>query len=82
MGPNPNRVAHTVRLYRQNLWVNLGDWLKRPLDAITCKDVEDRFDHIAAKHGWADANQTLSMLRSIYRKPGVDHANLRNPVEL
>ena len=28
------------------------------------------------------ANQTLSMLRSFYRRPCVDHGNLRNPVEL
>ena len=82
MAANPNRVANTVRLYRQNLRVNLGDWLKRPLDTITRQDVEDRFNHITAKHGWAGANQTLSMLRSIYRRPCVDHENLRNPVEL
>lgn len=35
MKANPNRTANTVRLYRQNLRVNLGGWLKRPLDAIT-----------------------------------------------
>ena len=31
MAANPNRAASTVRLYRQNLRVNLADWLKRPL---------------------------------------------------
>ena len=82
MVANPNRGASTVRLYRQNLRVNLGDWLKRPLDTITRQDVEDRFNLITAKHGWAGGNQTLSMLRSIYRRPCVDHDNLRNPVEL
>ena len=82
MKANPNRAANTVRLYRQNLRVNLGDWLKRPLDSIIRQDVEDRFNLINARHGWAGANQTLSMLRSIYRRPCADHENLRNPVEL
>ena len=82
MAANPNRAVNTVRLYRRNLRVNLGDWLKRPLTAISRQDVEDRFNFITRKHGWAGANQTLSMLRSIYRRPCVDHENLRNPVEL
>ena len=82
MAANPNRAANTVRLYQQNLRVNLSDWLKRPLDRITRQDVEDRFNLITAKHGWAGANQTMSMLRSIYRRPCVDHESLRNPVEL
>ena len=82
MAAKPNRAANTVRLYRQNLRVNLSDWLKRPLDRITRQDVEERFNLITAKHGWAGANQTMSMLRSIYRRPCVDHESLRNPVEL
>ena len=82
MRANPNRAVNTVRLYRQNLRVNLGDWLKRPLDGISRQDVEDRFNFITRKHGGAGANQTLSMLRSIYRRPCVDHEGLRNPVEL
>ena len=82
MAANPNRAANTVRLYRQNLRVNLGDWLKRPLDSITRQDVEDRFNRITSRHGWAGANQTLSMLRSIYRRPCVDNEGLRSPVEL
>ena len=82
MKAKPNRAANTVRLYHQNLRVNLGDWLKRPLDGISRQDVEDRFNHITGKHGWSAANQTLSMLRSIYRRPCVDHEGLRNPVEL
>ncbi|MXY40614.1 MAG: DUF4102 domain-containing protein [Rhodospirillaceae bacterium] len=81
MKANPNRAANTVRLYRQNLRVNLGDWAKRPLDAISRQDVEDRFNRITGKHGWSAANQTMSMLRSIYRRPCVDHDGLRNPVE-
>ena len=82
LAANPNRAARTVRLYRQNLRVNLGDWLARPLDAISRQDVEDRFNRITAKHGWAAANQTISMLRSVYRRPCVDREGLRNPVEL
>ena len=82
MAANPNRAANTVRLYRQNLRVNLSDWLKRSLDTITRQDVEGRFNFITGKHGWSAANQTLSMLRSIYRRPCVDHESLRNPVEL
>ena len=65
MAANPNRAVNTIRLYRQNLRVNLADWRKRPLDSITRKDVEDRFNLITGKHGWSAANQTLSMLRSI-----------------
>ncbi len=82
MKANPNRAANTVRLYRQNLRVNLGDWVKRPLDAITRQDVEDRFNLITGRHGCAGPNQTMAMLRSIYRRPCVDHEGLRNPVEL
>ena len=81
MKANPNRAANTVRLYQQNLRVNLGDWVKRPLDGISRQDVEDRFNLITGKHGWSAANQTMSMLRSIYRRPCVDHESLRNPVE-
>ena len=79
---NPNRTQRTVYLYRQNLRVNLPDWVNRPLSAISRRDVEARFHRITDKHGWAGANQTMSMLRSIYRRPCVDHEGLRNPVEL
>ena len=79
---NPNRAERTVNLYRQNLRVNLSDWINRPLSAISRRDVERRFHRITEKHGWAGANQTLSMLRSIYRRPCVDHDGLKNPVEL
>ncbi len=82
MAANPSRAVNTVRLYEQNLRVNLSDWLKRPLDAITRQDVEDRFNLITARNGWSAANQTLSMLRSIYRRPCVDFEGLRNPVDL
>ncbi len=82
MAANPDRAVNTVKLYEQNLRVNLSDWLKRPLDAITRQNAEDRFNLITGKHGWSAANQTLSMLRSIYRRPCVDFEGLRNPVDL
>ena len=82
LAANPNRAPNTVNLYRQNLRVNLSDWVNRPLNAITRREVEAGFHRITDKHGWATANQTLSMLRSIYRRPCVDHDGLRNPVEL
>jgi len=79
---NPHRTERTNNLYRQNLRVNLSDWINRPLNRISRKDVEQRFHRITDKHGWAGANQTMSMLRSVYRRPCVDHEGLRNPVEL
>ena len=79
---NPNRAARTVKLYRQVLRGKLGDWTRRPLDAITRQDVEDRFNRITDRHGWATGNQAMSMLRSVYRRPCVDHEGLRNPVDL
>ncbi|MXY33766.1 MAG: tyrosine-type recombinase/integrase, partial [Boseongicola sp. SB0664_bin_43] len=79
---NPNRADNTVRLYRQILRGKLGDWVRRPLDAITRQDVEDRFNQITERHGWATGNQAMSMLRSVYRRPCVDHEGLRNPVDL
>ena len=82
MAVNPNRSERTNILYRQNLRVNLSDWVNRPLNTITRRDVEARFHRITERHGWAGANQVLSMLRSIYRRPCVDHEGLRNPVEL
>ena len=82
MAANPNSKARTVERYRQNVRVNIPDWRSRPLDAITRRDIEGRFNHITMNHGWATANQTISLLRSIYRRSCVDHEGLRNPVEL
>ena len=82
MKVNPNRSANTNKVYRQNLRVNLSDWVNRPLNAISRRDVEARFHRITEKHGWAGANQTMKMLRSLYRRPCVDHDGLRNPVDL
>ena len=79
---NPKRKDKTVKAYRQILRGKLGDWVRRPLDAITRQDVEDRFNRITERHGWASGNQAMSMLRSVYRRPCVDHEGLRNPVDL
>ena len=82
MAANPNRKARTVERYHQNMRINLHGWHNRPLDAITRRDIEGRFNLITEEHGWAGANQTISLLRSIYRRSCVDHEGLLNPVEL
>ena len=81
LAANPDRAPRTVFLYRQVVRLCLDDWLARPLDAIARRDVEDRFNRITANHGWAAANQAISLLRSIYRRPCVDRQGLRNPVD-
>ncbi len=82
MDANPRRKPRTVLIYRQNLRVCFGDWLNRSLDAIDRRDVEAHFHRVTERHGWATANQAVSMLRSIYRRSSIDHEGLRNPVEL
>ena len=82
LAANPRRALVTVKIYRQNFRVNLLDWAKRPLNAVSRKDVEARFNRITDRRGWSTANQTMSLLRSVYRRPCVDHDGLRNPVEL
>ena len=72
MRANPKRKASTNESYRDRFERPLADWLARPLDAITRSDVEDRFNRITEKHGWATANQCISLLRSVYRRPCVD----------
>ena len=62
-----------------------GIWatgLPAPLDAISRADVESRFNGITADRGWSAANRAMSLLRSIYRRPCVDHDGLRNRVDL
>ena len=75
------RSASTERGYRRYAALYLGDWLSRPLDAITRRDVENRFRLLTERHGPMPANQCLSFLRSVYRRPCVDCEGLRNPVE-
>ncbi|MDE0031153.1 MAG: integrase family protein [Deltaproteobacteria bacterium] len=79
---NPRRKPRTVEMYRMNLRVCFGDWLSRSLETIDRGDVETRFHRVTERHGWATANQAVSMLRSIYRRSSIDHEGLRNPVEL
>ena len=79
---NPGRKPSTLRLYRGQIRYCFGDWLSRQLDTITRRDVEGRFHLLTERHGWAIANHATSLLRSAYRRPCVDHAGLRNPVDL
>ena len=79
---NPNRTMRTDKGYRELVELHLRDWLSRPLDAITRRDVEARFNHLTAHHGWSQANATIALLRWIYRRPCVDLEGLRNPVDL
>ena len=76
------RAAQTQRSYRRYANLYLGDWLARPLDAVGRRDVEDRFHLITERHGAVPANQAMSFLRSVYRRPCVDYEGLRNPVEM
>ena len=75
------RAAETQRSYRRYTNLYLGDWRSRPLDSVTRRDIEHRFHLITERHGAVPANQTLSFLRSVYRRPCVDYDGLRNPVE-
>ena len=75
------RAVSTERGYGRYRALYLGDWLSRPLDAITRRDVEGRFGVLTERHGEMPANQCMSFLRSVYRRPCVDYEGLRNPVE-
>ncbi len=77
----PGWAASTERGYRRYAGLYLGDWLSRPVDGITRRDVESRFGLLTEHHGEMPANQCLSFLRSVYRRPCVDYEGLRNPVE-
>ena len=82
MAVNPNRSKRTNELYRYEAKRYLGDWLTRPLDFISRRDVETCFNSITADHGWSPANRSMSLLQSVYRRPCVDQDGLRNPVDL
>ena len=82
MAANPGRTAGTNKVYREGYRRHLGDWSARPLDTISRRDVEARFNRLTVDHGWAAANHTISLLRSVYRRPCVDLEGLRNPVDL
>ena len=79
---NPNRKPSTEKVYRSQMNSCLGDWQARPLDTITRRDVEARFHRVSQRSGWAVANHIIALLRSVYRRPCVDHETLRNPVDL
>jgi len=79
---NPSRKRSTEALYESQMRNSLGDWLARPLDTITRRDVEARFHRVSQRSGWAVANHIIALLRSVYRRPCVDHEALRNPVDL
>ena len=79
---NPNRKSSTEALYRSQMRYCLGDWLARPLDTITRRDMEARFHRVSQRNGWAVANDIIALLRSVYGRPCVDHETLRNPVDL
>ena len=81
MAANPKRGDSTNTAYRRHARLHLGDWMGRPLDAITRRDVEARFNRIGEESGMESANHVMSFLRSVYRRPCVDHDGLRNPVE-
>ena len=82
MDANPKRAAGTDRLYRQAFARHFAEWHERPLTDISRRDVEARFNRITEDSGWSPANQAISMLSSIYRRPCVDLDGLRNPVDL
>ncbi len=81
IGADPSRAESTKRAYRSHRDLHLADWLARPLDAITRRDVEACFHRLTEEHGREVANHTISLLRSVYRRPCVDYDDLRNPVE-
>ena len=78
----PGRKASTEELYRGQMQYCFGDWLRRPLDLITRRDVEARFNRLTTRHGWAVANHAISLLRGVFRRPCADFQQLRNPVDL
>ena len=82
MAAKPNRAKSTIKVYRADFRLHLGDWRARPLDSITRRDVEARFNRLTEESGWSRANQSIKLLRSIYRRPCVDIEGLRNPVDL
>ena len=82
MSAKPYHSTKTGIAYRRAIEHYLADWVSRPLNAIERREVEARFILLTKKHGWAIANQVISLLRSIYRRACVDHEGLRNPVDL
>ena len=82
MAVNPRRAASSNLMYRAEFANHLGDWRRRPMDSITRRDVEERFNRLSRDNGWAPANRSIALLRSVYRRPCVDLERLHNPVDL
>jgi integrase len=82
MSSNPNRKPRTNELYRYEMERYLGDWQKKPINAITRTDIQERFNTISIEHGPSPANRVMSLLRSVYRAPCAENEALRNPVEV
>ena len=82
MNANPKRAVGTAKLYREEFARHFADWHERPLDDISRRDVEARFNRLTEDSGWSPANRTISLLSSIYRRPCVDFDGLSNPVDL
>ena len=65
MAANPKRASRTDKLYREKFARHFADWRERPLDAISRRDVEARFNRLTEDNGWSPANRVISLLRSI-----------------
>ena len=73
LAANPNRKPSTLRLYRGQIRYCFGDWMSRPLDTITRRDVEGRF-HRPHRAAWLGHCQP----RDVTAEVGVPAA-LRGP---
>ena len=60
--PNPTGPKSTIKVYRADFRLHLGDWRARPLDSITRRDVEARFNRLTEESGWSRANQSIQAL--------------------
>ena len=66
MKVDPNRADSTKKAYRSHRDLHLRDWLSRPIDSITRRDVGVYFNRLTEEHGREVANHTISLLRSMY----------------
>jgi len=84
----PGTLYNFPRLMRKKL----GDWLDKPVTAITCDMVEERFRELSSgsaigTSGKADANLTMTILRATFNYVSVKYEVdgvpllLNNPVE-
>ncbi len=66
MKVGPNRADSTKKAYRSHRDLHPRDWLSRPIDSITRRDVGAYFNRLTAEHSREVANHTISLLRSMY----------------